>query len=65
MSKCNTPIKFMFTLILCACIEFMVLHKSILYHVTLNHTINQWPLTMWLINDLLIYFYVIVNKIIY
>ena len=22
----------------CVCIEFMILHKSILYHVILNHT---------------------------
>jgi len=24
------------------CIEFIFLHKSILYHDELNHTINQW-----------------------
>jgi len=27
----------MFTLILCACIEYIILHKSILFHVTLNY----------------------------
>jgi len=47
----------MFSLILCLCIEFMILHKSIIYHVILYQFMN--------LNDLLIYFQVMMNKIIY
>ena len=44
----------MLTLILCVYID-----------ITLNHTIIQWLLIKWLINELLIKFHVIINKIIY